>query len=127
MVDGFFSHFYTSFLSLHLFSSPFSLFSLLLQPSSPARRVDGGGGGGAAAANAFFFIFFALSLLHLPLYTFPDLKSPNTNDMGLDLNEKERRKVILFLVIFGAVFMLVYGSVMMWCLEYGSVLCDVLL
>ena len=52
----------------------------------------------------FFKFFFILSLLHLPLYTFPDLKPPNTNNVSLDLNEKKKEKKLYFFVFFVLLF-----------------------
>ena len=109
----FFSHFTKTF---SLFS-PFSLKLSVLSPLFSDEKwwpevVVGGGGGGAVAGRLrrrrcrckrFFYFFFVLSLLHLPLYTFPDLTSPNTNYMSLDLNGKKKEKVILlcfFVLLF---------------------------
>jgi len=87
----------------------------------PATVSGGSGGGWPAGAAAppcrnpkliFLNFFLFYSFLLLPHYTFSDLKPPNTNDMGLDLNEKERRKVILFLCYFRR------------CLYVGLRICD---
>ena len=114
-----------------LLSPPFFIFS---DEKSGGRREVLRGGGAVAGrfrrrrrrCKCFFFLIFflVLSLLLPLLYTILNPKFTNKYLMSLDLNEKKRKESYTFLVFFLdpiSVCMLIYGSVVMWFLEYGSV------
>ena len=123
VVRPIFLSFLKIFLSLPFSDSRFSLFSLLLSSSSPMGGKGGRRWRHRRCKHLLFLFFLLLSTSFFLLYAFPDLKLPHTNDMGLDLNEKRRKKLYFLFVIFGADCMLVCDwsewftcCVRFWCL-----------
>jgi len=120
-----FPHFERPFLSLHFPFSLFSLFSLLLQPPSPARRVgggDGGSGGGAVAgrprrqrrrSKPFFFYFFLFFPTYFSLLIpFLPPKFPNPNPKTSRSKKKERK--LLLVVVCLDLFSVVVFERLCW-------------